>query len=143
MVCVGLRVSTSAWNEFLLSINVLLRLLVRWSWSTVSPCQSFTNGFVSQGSKNLAKSIWWYMPFCPDKKNSRTIFLVRFVNVLVFCLYYFLSLRPLNCCPSNLCPYFCLIVLQGHCTYFRNILQLLRNTRALIITTCLIKLIKL
>ena len=92
-------------------------------------------------AKTWRNSIRWYMPFCPDKKKIPDNFFCPLCQCpWFFCLYFFLSLRPLNCCPCNLCPYFCLTVQQGHCTYFRNILQLLRNTRALIITTCLIKL---
>ena len=54
-VCVFESVNRSLEWIFTIYQYVLLRLLVRWSWSTVNPCRSFTNGFVSQGSKNLAK----------------------------------------------------------------------------------------
>ena len=52
-VCVFESVNRSLEWIFTIYQYVLLRLLVRWSWSTVNPCRSFTNGFVSQGSKNF------------------------------------------------------------------------------------------
>ena len=140
-VCVFESVNRSLEWIFTIYQYVLLRLLVRCTWSTVNPYRSFTNGFVSQGSKNLTKLYLVINALLSgQKKNPDNFFCPLCQCPRFFCLYFFLSLRPLNCCPSNLCPYFCLIVQQGHCTYFRNILQLLRNTRALIITTCLIKL---
>ena len=52
-VCVFESVNRSLEWIFTIYQYVLLRLLVRWSLSTVNPCRSFTNGFVSQGSKNF------------------------------------------------------------------------------------------
>ena len=74
VVCVFESVNRSL--EWIFTIYILLRLLVTWSWSTVNPCRSFTNGFVSQGSKNLAK---FYLVvnalLSGQKKNSGQFFL--------------------------------------------------------------------
>ena len=110
---------------------VLLRLLVRWSWLTVNPCRSFRNGFVSQGSKNFGKIILGgKCPFVRTKKLSGQ-FLLSVLSMPFFCLYHFLSIRPLICCLSNLCPYLCQIVQKGNGNFFRNIFQLLINIMGL------------
>ena len=66
-----------------------------------------------------------------QQKLSGQIFFVRVLMPSIFCLYFFLSIGPLISCLSNCCPYFCPIVQQGHGTYFRNILKLLRNIMGL------------
>mgnify|MGYP007121918953 CR=1 FL=1 len=57
-VCVFESVNRTLEWIFTIYQYVLLRLLVRWSWSTVNPCRSFTNGFVSQGSRNFPYLNW-------------------------------------------------------------------------------------
>ena len=111
------------------------------------------------------------MPFCPDKKNVRTQILsgqincrqencpdkknVRtkkmsgqkncpdkfFLSALAMPLFFFLSIWLLIFVLSNFCQYFCLIVQQRHGTFSEIFYNFLGILWALVIATCLIKLL--
>ena len=74
VVCVFESVNRSLEWIFTIYQYVLLGLLVRRSWATVNPFRSFTNGFVSQGSKNLAKFYLVVYALLSGQKKFRTIF---------------------------------------------------------------------